>query len=380
MTKLWQVNAAEATPEHPAVRAAAELLRRGEPVAFPTETVYGLGADAGDTAAVERVFAAKGRPADNPLIVHIADPSQLDGLTAPPDDTSRALMAAFWPGPLTVVLPVVPGAVSPRVTAGLATVGVRMPDHPVALALIAAAGCPLAAPSANRSGRPSPPRAAPVLDDLAGRIGGVVDGGPTGVGVESTVVECRPGGRIHILRPGGVSAEALRLAVPGAEVTSARESAAGADPQAAAAGLAARSVPPAAEAEAEGAPKAPGMKYTHYAPKGRLTVVTAEPGEPSGRTAWINRELARRKAEGERTGVLAAEERAAAYAADTVIAYGPEGDPAAYARGLYDALRAFDEAGATFILAEAVDEAGLGAAVMNRLRKAAGGRVVRAVP
>jgi len=380
MTKLWQVNAAEAVPEHPAIREAAECIRRGEPVAFPTETVYGLGGDAGDTAAVERVFAAKGRPADNPLIVHIADRAQLAGLTAaPPDETARALMAAFWPGPLTLVLPVRPGAVSPRVTAGLATVGVRMPAHPVALALIAAAGCPLAAPSANRSGRPSPTRAAHVLDDLAGLIAGVVDGGATGVGVESTVAECLPGGRIHILRPGGVSAEALRAAVPGAVVTAAGEAAAGADPQAAAAAERSGGArPAAASAEPAGAPKAPGMKYTHYAPKGRLTVVLAD--DPALRAGWINRELARRKAEGERTGVLAANERLAAYAADVAVAYGPAGDPAAYARGLYDALRRFDEAGATYILAEAIGEDGIGAAVMNRLRKAAGGRVVRVEP
>ncbi len=390
MTQLWQVHPAEARPDHPVIREAAERLRHGEPVAFPTETVYGLGADAGDTAAVERVFAAKGRPADNPLIVHIADKAQLQSLTSPPDELSQRLMDAFWPGPLTLILPVLPGAVSPRVTAGLATVGVRMPDHPVALALIEAAECPLAAPSANRSGRPSPTRAAHVLDDLSGLIAGVVDGGPTGVGVESTVVEASPG-RIHILRPGGVSAEELRRAVPGAIVTKAGEVTAGADPQAAMnaeAALApsaeeerpeqehARSIADAASnADAGDAPKAPGMKYTHYAPKGKLTLVLASDSER--RTTWINDELALRKAAGERTGVLAAEERAAGYAADVVEVFGREAEPDTFAYGLYEALRRFDEAGATYILAEGVSEEGIGAAVMNRLRKAAGGRMVR---
>ncbi|MEO3947204.1 L-threonylcarbamoyladenylate synthase [Gorillibacterium sp. CAU 1737] len=371
MTKRWQVDPVQVDPGHPAIREAADKLRQGEPVAFPTETVYGLGADAGNTEAVERVFAAKGRPADNPLIVHIADREQLVGLTAEPNELSKRLMDAFWPGPLTLILPVMPGAVSPRVTAGLSTVGVRMPDDPVALALIRASGRPLAAPSANRSGRPSPTRAEHVLDDLSGAIAGVVDGGATGVGVESTVVEAGTAG-VHILRPGGVSAEDLRRALPGIAVTVAGEMNAGADPLTAASA----NQPPGAAAPETEAPKSPGVKYKHYAPKGALTLVTAR--EEGARTAWINAELARRKAQGERTGVLAAEERAARYpAADAVVVFGREAEPQTFARGLYDALRRFDEAGVTFILAEAVDEAGIGAAVMNRLRKAAGGRVIR---
>lgn len=191
------------------LQAAAACIRQGQTVAFPTETVYGLGADARSTAAVEAVFVAKGRPSDNPLIVHIAHRDQLDTLVTEVNDTAEALMAAFWPGPLTLVLPVRPGAVSPRVTAGLDTVAVRMPDHPVALQLIAAAACPVAAPSANRSGRPSPTLAAHVREDLDGRIGGIVDGGPTGVGVESTVVQVGDDGTVTILRPGGITAEQL---------------------------------------------------------------------------------------------------------------------------------------------------------------------------
>jgi len=191
------------------LQAAAACIRQGQTVAFPTETVYGLGADARSTAAVEAIFEAKGRPSDNPLIVHIAHRDQLDSLVTEVDEAAEALIEAFWPGPLTLVLPVKPGAVSPRVTAGLDTVAVRMPDHPVALQLLGAAACPVAAPSANRSGRPSPTLASHVSEDLAGRIGGIVDGGPTGVGVESTVVQVGDDGTVTILRPGGITAEQL---------------------------------------------------------------------------------------------------------------------------------------------------------------------------
>lgn len=233
------------------LQAAAACLRQGKTVAFPTETVYGLGADARSTEAVDAVFAAKGRPSDNPLIVHIAHRDQLHELVTEVNETAEALMSAFWPGPLTLVLPVRPGAVSPRVTAGLDTVAVRMPDHPVALPLIAAAACPVAAPSANRSGRPSPTLAAHVREDLDGRIGGIVDGGPTGVGVESTVVQASDDGTVTILRPGGITAEQL-FAVAARVAT---------DPALLAEGSAGDSTSPA--------PRSPGMKYTHYAPAGR---------------------------------------------------------------------------------------------------------------
>ncbi|MBE0340807.1 threonylcarbamoyl-AMP synthase, partial [Paenibacillus sp. 28ISP30-2] len=276
------------------IREAAVLLQAGETVAFPTETVYGLGADARSTEAVESVFAAKGRPSDNPLIVHISDPAQLDGMVTKVNDTARALMNAFWPGPLTLVLPVIPQALSPRVTAGLDTVGVRMPDHPVALRLIAEAGCPLAAPSANRSGRPSPTLAQHVREDLEGRIGGILDGGPTGVGLESTVVQAGDDGTVTILRPGGVTAEQLAAVARAVEL----------DPALAAAS-------PGEDADSP-APRSPGMKYTHYAPRGRLSVVQ---GPSSAEvTGWIRAALAEASARGERTAVLAFDEHAAGYA------------------------------------------------------------------
>lgn len=357
MTTYWKV--AASNPDPGTVAEAAVILQQGGVIAFPTETVYGLGADARQTSAVQQIFTAKGRPSDNPLIVHIANRSQLEELTVPPDEAVSRLLDAFWPGPLTVVLPVRPGVLSPLVTAGLETVGLRMPDHPVALQLIAAAGCPVAAPSANRSGRPSPTHAEHVLEDLSGRIDGIVDGGPTGVGLESTVVEyaaAGPGearGVLHILRPGGITAAQLREALPDVEV---RESSAHPEPTA--------------------APRSPGMKYTHYAPRGVMTLVQG--GAPEQVLARIQRELDEARARGERTGVLTYREHADALRADHVVACGSLGDLESVAQGLYAALREFDEAGISFILAETCPEEGIGAAIMNRLRKAAGDRVIEA--
>ncbi|MDQ0048870.1 L-threonylcarbamoyladenylate synthase [Paenibacillus polymyxa] len=338
------------------IRKAAELLQAGETVAFPTETVYGLGADARSTKAVEAVFAAKGRPSDNPLIVHISDADQLEGMVAKINDTARALINMFWPGPLTLVLPVVPQALSSRVTAGLDTVGVRMPDHPIALRLIAEAGCPLAAPSANRSGRPSPTLAQHVREDLEGRIGGILDGGPTGVGLESTVVQAGDDGTVTILRPGGVTAEQL-AAVARAVVL---------DPALAAT--------PGEDADSP-APRSPGMKYTHYAPRGRLSVVQGPSSVEV--TGWIRAALAEASARGERTAVLAFDEHAAGYAGERVYTLGKLDALHEAAQRLYGVLRRCDEDGVTYILAESCPPKGLGDAVMNRLLKAAGHRIVR---
>lgn len=355
MTQYWTVGSS-GDPEQPAIREAAASLRRGELVAFPTETVYGLGADARNTAAVAAIFAAKGRPTDNPLIVHIADRSQLDELVERPDETAERLMEAFWPGPLTIVLPALPGAVSPLVTAGHATVGVRMPAHPVALSLLAAVGCPVAAPSANRSGRPSPTQAAHVRADLDGAIAGIVDGGATGVGLESTVVAVESGA-VRILRPGGVTAERLRAALPAGTAVLAGEEAA---------------------ADAEAAPRAPGMKYRHYAPRGSLAIVRGDDAEAVIRT--IQRRIDQAALQGERTGVLTCDEHAHRYRADVVEACGRLAEPDSIARGLFAALRRFDDEGATFLLAEPFGqgEQGIGAAVWNRLRKAAEGGIVPA--
>ncbi|OOC63804.1 threonylcarbamoyl-AMP synthase [Paenibacillus ihbetae] len=359
-TKVWRIDSesmesGSRTPEEEqALHEAGRVLAGGGLVAFPTETVYGLGADAGSTEAVERIFAAKGRPSDNPLIVHISDLSQLDDLALRINDTERALMKAFWPGPLSLVLPVKPGAVSPRVTAGLDTVAVRMPDHPAALALIRAAGCPLAAPSANRSGRPSPTLAGHVLEDLAGAIDGVLDGGPAGVGVESTVVQAGEDGAVTVLRPGGVTAEQLAAVAASVRLDPALTSAAG-------------------EAESP-APRSPGMKYTHYAPKGAMCVVQGRDADAVAARIAAELEAAARR--GEVTGVLSFDEHIGRYRADVAVPLGRQAAPEEAARRLYAGLRRFDEAGTTFILAEACPEEGLGAAVMNRLLKAAGHRVI----
>lgn len=321
------------------IRRAAALLRAGELVAFPTETVYGLGADALNGAAAARIFAAKGRPADNPLIAHIAGESGLAGLIAgEPCACARALMRAFWPGPMTLIFPKSP-RVPREVTAGLDTVAVRMPSHPVARALISAAQTPIAAPSANRSGRPSPTTAAHVLEDMEGRIPLILDGGPCEVGLESTVVDVT-GARPRILRPGGVTLELLEGVVGDVDVDE---------------GV-------LHQLQAGSQARSPGMKYKHYAPKGEVTIVTGP------RAA---QEIARLydAADG-RAAILAFSQ--ADYGARRV--YRLKNAPGE----LFAALRQLDEDGMETIYAEDVPTTGVGLAVMNRLMRAAAFRVVEA--
>jgi L-threonylcarbamoyladenylate synthase len=386
MTKYWNLEAMNEEAVRQVLEEAAALLREGNIVAFPTETVYGLGADARSTPAVERIFRAKGRPSDNPLIVHIADFAQLKALVHPISPLAQRLMDCFWPGPLTLVLPAREGAVSPRVTVGLPTLAVRMPGHPLALRLIAAAGCPVAAPSANRSGRPSPTRAVHVREDLNGLIDGLIDGGATGVGLESTVVEV-DGGRLHVLRPGGVSLDELRaVAGPGNvtvdEVLLCRENPAAdelmpvydpGEPNPSSAGCTSTYDSPAGPA-----PKSPGMKYRHYAPRGAMTIISTASGTTGEQAAaWMQVRLDDARAAGERTGVLTYEEHAGCFRADLVIACGSLRNLETAAHELYGALRRFDEEDITYILAEACPEEGIGFAVMNRLSKAAGNRMIR---
>ena len=319
------------------IRRAAALLRAGELVAFPTETVYGLGADALNGEAAARIFAAKGRPADNPLIAHIAGESGLAGLIAgEPCACARKLMRAFWPGPMTLIFPKSP-RVPREVTAGLDTVAVRMPSHPVARALIRAAQTPIAAPSANRSGRPSPTTAAHVLEDMEGRIPLILDGGPCEVGLESTVVDVT-GARPRILRPGGVTLEMLEGIVGDVDVDE---------------GV-------LHQLQAGSQARSPGMKYKHYAPKGEVTIVTGP------RAA---QEIARLydAADG-RAAILAFSQ--ADYGARRV--YRLKNAPGE----LFAALRQLDEDGMETIYAEDVPTTGVGLAVMNRLMRAAAFRVV----
>lgn len=350
-TYLWTVPQLEkigALRRHPYIREAAAALRAGRLVAFPTETVYGLGADATNTEAVANIFTAKGRPGDNPLIVHIGDQSQLAGLVTDIPPLAEQLMQHFWPGPLTLVLPS-EGTVSNRVTAGLPTVGVRMPDHPVALALLQEVQRPIAAPSANRSGRPSPTEARHVLDDLDGNIFAVVDGGRTGFGLESTVVDVT-GDVPLLLRPGGITLEQLQQGLGGMNVKTAF-----------------------LHADDGQAPSSPGMKYRHYAPRAKMLLVRGSEGEMVHRIQELTRQYS---AEGQKVGVLTTEEHHADYAADVVIACGRRDTLSTVARELYRTLRQFDFEGVDQILCETFPEAGWGMTIMNRLQKAASGRIV----
>lgn len=325
------------------------MLRAGGLVAFPTETVYGLGANALDAEAVLGIFRAKERPAFDPLIVHLADGAGLPTVAADVPPMAQVLAARFWPGPLTLVLPRGP-AVPSEVASGGATVAVRVPAHPVAQALIRAAGVPVAAPSANRFGRISPTRAEHVLADLAGRVDIILDGGPTPVGVESTVLSLvtpTP----TILRPGGVSREAL-AAVLG-EVC-----------------IAERVTP-----ESEAAPS-PGTALQHYAPRARVILYR---GTPPAMTAAMRAAAQTRVAAGERVGLLVADEDVAAFEGLPVMlqSAGPAADVAQVAQRLFTSLRALDRAGVSVILARDFGAAGLGLAIRDRLTRAAAGDVVR---
>lgn len=325
------------------IPAAAAILREGGLLGIPTETVYGLGADGLNAEAVRHIFEAKGRPQDNPLILHIPDASWLARYCHDVPASAYALAERFWPGPLTMILPrkeIVPDAV----TCGLDTVGVRCPDHPVTLEIIRAAAAPVAAPSGNRSGRPSPTCARHMLEDMEGRIDAIVDGGPCGVGVESTIIDLTVTPP-RLLRPGGLPLEELREVLGEIDVDKAVLS-------------------PLAAGEK---PRAPGMKYRHYAPKAPVTVVTG-PGEG---TARYIRERA-----GEHTGVICFDEFAEAFPNCAVESIGSAADKAEQARRVFDALRAFDGTAVTAIYAQCPGDAGLGLAVANRLKKAAGFQIV----
>lgn len=336
-TALWTVDPERPDPQ--VMARAGRIIRGGGLVAFPTETVYGLGANALDGAAVRRIFEAKGRPADNPLIVHVGETGDLDGVVERTGPVAEKLIARFWPGPLTLVLPKRPG-IPREVTAGLDTVGVRMPAHPVALHLVRAAGVPIAAPSANASGRPSPTRAEHVLADLNGRVEVILDGGPAAVGLESTVLDLT-GPQPVVLRPGGVTVEDLQEVLQTEIPVSGEESV---------------------------IPRAPGMKYRHYAPRAELLLVTGPHAAVRREILRLARELSARN---RRVVVLARKESAADYAGLDTVLCGSRNDPAEVAAGLYSALRDCDAAGADVILAEGVESRGVGRAVMNRLRKAA---------
>ena len=354
-----------------AVATASNILRSGGLVAFPTETVYGLGADALNADAAAKIYAAKGRPSDNPLIVHIADTSDVYKLASSVPDKAKLLMEAFWPGPLTIVLPkksIVPDGT----TGGLNTVAIRMPSHPVALSLIRESGVFIAAPSANTSGRPSPTTAEHVADDMNGRIAMLLDGGAVGIGIESTIVDCT-GNTPAILRLGFITKAMIENIIGEVSID-----------------------PAIIRPDPSLRPKAPGMKYTHYAPNGELAIVEKKNrGHSKNDVAAdesvaderlriadkINEMVAQKKAEGFTVAVIATEETKHLYECENILIAGHSNRGETVAAKLYAVLRECDDLGADYIYSESFGDADiadgeLGAAIMNRLLKAAGQRVI----
>lgn len=329
--------------EHGIARAA-QVIRAGGIVGFPTETVYGLGANALDPDAVPGIFAAKGRPADNPLIVHIADMGDIAPLISGDlPEQARLLAEAYWPGPMTLVLPksaLIPDAVS----AGLDTVGIRMPAHPVARALIRECGLPIAAPSANRSGRPSPTCARDVLEDMDGRIPMILDGGPCGIGLESTVISLLDG-EARILRPGGVTPEMVERVLGGVIVDS-------------------TALKPLAEGQVA---RSPGMKYRHYAPKGKLILID---GEAERVKAALRARYAEEHARGLRVCLLLPEALMEEFRNMRAYSLGRNEEEAS--QRVFAALRQLDRDGIDVAFCQTFDTHGIGLALMNRLDRAAG--------
>ncbi|HHY81804.1 MAG TPA: threonylcarbamoyl-AMP synthase [Clostridiales bacterium] len=347
--KTRVINITDPKSQSSDIEEAAQFIKKGEVVAFPTETVYGLGANALDAQAVKKIFQAKGRPGDNPLIVHISDIYQWQDLVDDIPDKALELAENFWPGPLTIILEK-SLKVPVEVTAGLDTVGVRMPAHPVARELINLAGVPIAAPSANRSGRPSPTTARHVLEDLDGRIPIILDGGQADVGVESTVLDMT-GDVPVILRPGGVTPEMLKEIVGQVKI----------DPHVMAPLVEDKKV------------RSPGMKYIHYAPKASVVLIR---GDLDKLINFISQETRRQIQAGKRVGILATDQTINSYYEGVRLTMGDRDKPRELAANLFARLREFDELNVDIILAEAVDEKGEGLAVMNRIARAAGFHII----
>ena len=339
-------------PAHPRmedIREAGRIIREGGLVAFPTETVYGLGGNALDVTASQRIYAAKGRPSDNPLIVHIADMASLLPLVTEIPEAARKLASACWPGPLTMIFH--KSSIVPlETTGGLDSVAVRFPSHPIACALIREGGGYVAAPSVNTSGRPSPTMAEHVIEDLKGKIEMIVDGGSVGIGLESTIVDFTE--KIPtILRPGYINEQMLRDILGEVRMDK---------------GLLAE--------DSRIHPKAPGMKYRHYAPKGSLLIVEGQ----TDRVAAKIEEMAREKtAAGYTVGIIGTDESVGRYSSGIIKSIGTRSDEESIGRHLYSVLREFDDCGAAYIFSESFDTPKMGQAIMNRLLKAAGHQVIK---
>jgi L-threonylcarbamoyladenylate synthase len=343
-------------PENPSmenIRTAAYLIKRGGIVAFPTETVYGLGADVLNPAAVLRVFQAKKRPLDNPPIIHVSQEKDVNRLARSVPLKASVLIREFWPGPLTLILK--RSAVIPNVAvSGLDTVAIRMPENKIALALIEESGCSIAAPSANLAGKPSPTTAKHVLDDLDTRIDAVLDGGPTKIGLESTVVDltCEPP---EVLRPGGISFESLKRVIRNVKLSR---------------------FAVADRASRVGKARSPGIRHKHYSPNAEVWVVE---GNIPSMTAKMQELASAYHQDGRKVGVLATEETKDYYDASSIIkSLGSRYDLEGLAKRLFDVLRKFDEEKVDVIIAEGLPTEGLGLAIMNRLRRAAAFKIVKA--
>ncbi len=330
------------------IKEASDILHNGDMVAFPTETVYGLGADALDEMASKKIYAAKGRPSDNPLIVHIADEQQIIPLVREIPDSAKKLMKAFWPGPLTIIFnksDIVPYGT----TGGLDTVAIRMPSHKAALALLEETNLPIAAPSANTSGRPSPTTASHVMDDLKGKISMIIDGGEVGIGIESTIVDVTSEVPM-ILRPGYINKQMLEAVVGEVVIDKAILGPLSADIK----------------------PKAPGMKYKHYAPKADFTMYEGEAGKVADRINQIAGEYINK---GFKVGIIASDESRERYKFGEILSIGTRNDEITISKNMYKVLREFDDMKVDYILGETFRSEKLGQAIMNRLLKAAGYQV-----
>ncbi|WP_313893352.1 L-threonylcarbamoyladenylate synthase [Psychrobacillus sp.] len=336
--KTGMVNVDNLSTKEQGYTQAVDLLKSGEVVAFPTETVYGLGAVATDEAAVRKIFGAKGRPQDNPLIVHIGEVAELEAFTTNISSLAYVCIDAFWPGPLTLVLPLKEFSLAKNVTAGLDTVGVRIPEHPVALELLKRLKQPVAAPSANKSGKPSPTKAIHVWDDLNGKIPFIVDGGTTGIGLESTVLDFTTD-IPTILRPGGVTKEMLEKVI--GQVNESKFT------------------------DDVKAPRAPGMKYAHYAPNAPVYLIESSIEVVKNAVADIHKE--------HKKVALIASEQFGQTAADYFFSLGKENQLEDAAALLFDALRNCDGTDADIVLAPVFTKQDVGSAIMNRLEKAADG-------
>ncbi len=325
-----------------------KILRNGGIVAFPTETVYGLGGNALDVAAVEKIFIAKGRPSDNPLIVHIAKLEDITPLVKNVSEEAWKVMEYFWPGPLTLVLEK-SDLVPEIITGGLSTVAIRMPSHPIAKRLIEIAGVPVAAPSANISGKPSPTREEHVLKDLNGKVDAIILGGSCDVGLESTVVDMTSEIPL-ILRPGGLTRERLLEVLPRLDMDM---------------GLGGEDMP---------VPKSPGMKYTHYAPRARVYIIQGDRGKTIEKIKQLRKDYSEK---GKKVGIICFDETFNKYSGSIVKSMGTRADMKTIAANLFKVLRDFDETDVDIILAEAIEEKELGQAIMNRMIKAAGHRILK---